>query len=94
MISQKLQDLQNSSQHHTWSWKFQVKPLFQATKQRVKQHRQMLKTCRLLICLWLRCAGWKVVDNGGGGVDALSGTASTIYAMPCKHLNGNVYRIF
>ena len=33
------------------------------------------------------------MDNGGGGVDALSGTASMIYAMPCKHMNGNVYRI-
>lgn len=66
---------------------------FSSNKTRVKQHRQMLKKCRLLICLWLRCAGWKVVDNGGGGVDALSGTASTIYAMPCKHMNKNVYCI-
>ena len=32
------------------------------------------------------------MDNGVV-VDALSGTASIIYAMPCKHLNGNVYRI-
>ena len=31
--------------------------------------------------------------ESGGGVDALSGTASTIYAMPCKHMNKNVYCI-
>ena len=65
---------------------------FSSNKTRVK-HRQMMKKCTLLICFWLRCAGWKVVDNGGGGVDALSGTASTIYATPCKHMNKNVYWI-